>query len=210
MTSPFITYLVLIIGILPGMHSAFAQEQSCIKVQFIYGSKPAKAYRSSEKKWFGGKMGGHVGIEKDNNQFISFEGNDRFHPIDHIRKRHCKYCILDADAFWGIMGTPGDSVQKTTIIIPVSLRQKLFLDSLSAAYVQQPPYDYSVFGMRCASATYEILAQLGIEKSMNYRSTCLKILYPKRLRKKLLKQARKNGWAVIRQEGSARRIWERD
>src|SRR6476619_3977037 len=67
-----------------------ASAQYVIKVQFIHGSKPKKEYRQTEKKWFGGVMGGHTGIEINPDQFLSFEGNDRFHPIDHSKKRHCR------------------------------------------------------------------------------------------------------------------------
>jgi len=184
--------------------------QDVIRVQFIHGSKPKKEYRQTEKKWFGGLMGGHAGIENEPDQFLSFEGNDRFHPIDHAKKRHCRYRLLNAQEFWSIMGTSGDSVRKTTIIIPVDSCQKMMLDSLVDSYVQHPPYDYSVFGMRCASATYEILGQLDILKPLSYRNTCLRIFYPKILRKKLLKKAAKNGWIVERSAGSERRRWEKD
>ncbi|MFL5774245.1 MAG: hypothetical protein ACJ75F_13875, partial [Flavisolibacter sp.] len=124
--------------------------QDVIRVQFIHGSKPKKEYRHTEKKWFGGIMGGHAGIELNTNEFLSFEGNDRFHPIDHSKKRHCCYRLLNAKDFWSIMGTSGDSVRKTTIIIPVNSSQKMMLDSLAETYVLHAPYDYSVFGMRCA------------------------------------------------------------
>lgn len=189
---------------------SFAQDTPVIKVHFIYGSKPSKQYRAVEKKWFGGIMGGHTGIEKDKNQFLSFEGNDKFHPIDHVNKRHCRYLLRSEQEFWDGMGSPGDSVKKVTVIIPINAEQKILLDRIAAAYVQYPPYDYSIFGMRCASATYEILAQLGIVKPYRYRGTCLRIFYPKILRKKLLKRAVKNGWTVTNQEGSHRRIWEKD
>jgi hypothetical protein len=184
--------------------------QDVIRVQFIHGSKPKKEYRHTEKKWFGGIMGGHAGIELNTNEFLSFEGNDRFHPIDHSKKRHCCYRLLNAKDFWSIMGTSGDSVRKTTIIIPVNSSQKMMLDSLAETYVLHAPYDYSVFGMRCASATYEILDQLGIVKPHSYHYTALRIFYPKILRKKLLKQATKNGWVVERTEGSDKRKWEKD
>ena len=203
-----IFYCIVLSLVLPG--PIYSQETTFIKVQFIYGSKPLKEFRQVEKKWFGGIKGGHAGIEKDNDQFLSFEGNDKFHPIDHVRKRHCRYKLLPAKEFWSIMGSDGDSVKKATIVIPVTPEQKMLLDSIAAAYVEYPPYDYSVFGMRCASATYEVLAQLGIVKSHNYRYTCLRIFYPKILRRKILKKAAKENWVVIKKEGSVRRKWEKD
>ncbi len=187
---------------------ACAQDTNTIKVQFIYGSKPLRKFRDTEKKWFGGLLGGHAGIEISPGKFLSFEGNDKFHPIDHRYQRHCRYRVLSTNEFWNAMGSSGDSVKKATISIPVNHHQINTLDSLAAAYVRKPPYDYSFFGMRCASATYEVLGQLGLVKPHSYRGTCLRIFYPKQLRKQLMAQAQRKGWTVIKQEGSTRRKWE--
>ncbi|WP_276481689.1 hypothetical protein [Paraflavitalea pollutisoli] len=96
------------------------------------------------------------------------------------------------------------------IVIPVTMPQKQLFDSLSIAYQQQTPYDYALFGMRCGSAAYEILARLDLLKRYPPKKTALKIFYPKKLRKRLLKQASSQDWTVIRQEGTPKRRWERD
>jgi hypothetical protein len=179
-------------------------------VQFIYGSKPFKKYRATEKKWFGGMPGGHVGIECDPGRFLSFEGKGKYHLFGRKKNRHSIYKVLNAREFWDIMGTSGDSVKKLTVVIPVSRRQKEILDSLGTGYLRQTPYDYALFGMRCASATYEVLAQMGIVRQFGYRRTCMKIFYPRRIRKRLLSQARTKGWHFQQQKGTARRKWERD
>src|SRR4051812_35120801 len=108
-------------------YAASAQDTQSIRVQFLYGSKPLKKYKSSERKWFGGMAGGHTGIQIDSNSFLSFEGTGRFHPINHRRTKHSSYKILNAQAFWDIMGTPGDEVKKATITIPVTGAQKKLL-----------------------------------------------------------------------------------
>jgi len=51
----------------------YSQDSSCIRVQFLYGSKPNNKYKDTGKKWFGGILGGHVGIEGDTGRFYSFE-----------------------------------------------------------------------------------------------------------------------------------------
>lgn len=59
--------------------------------------------------------------------------------------------------------------------------------------------------MRCAAATYDILSQLGVVKRYPLKSIYWKIFYPKLLRLRLYAKAKENGWAVIKQEGSAKR-----
>jgi hypothetical protein len=49
-----------------------AQDSVYLKVHFLYGSKPKKRYQDSEPKWFGGILGGHVGIEGDTNEVVIF------------------------------------------------------------------------------------------------------------------------------------------
>ena len=96
------------------------------------------------------------------------------------------------------------------MIIPVSQSQLIKLDSICKVYCAHAPYDYALFGMRCGAATYDVLAQIGIVKTYSYKKTFLKIFYPRILREKLLKEAQQNGWEVIRQEGTNRRVWEKD
>ncbi|WP_315824161.1 hypothetical protein [Paraflavitalea speifideaquila] len=73
----------------------------------------------------------------------------------------------------------------------------------------QTPYDYALVGMRCGSASYEILGQLGILPGYSRKKTVLKIFYPKNCGKDYSK-AVANGWTIQRQEGSHKRKWEKD
>jgi hypothetical protein len=189
--------------------SVFSQDTTFIKVHFLYGSKPLKQYKSTEKKWFGGILGGHTGIEGDSGKAFSFELKGKQHLFSK-KKKNSIYKIASLNEFWDIMGTDGDSVKKTTIIIPLTAHQKQKFDSITTAYVAETPYDYAVFGMRCGASTYEILAQLGLVKQYSFTKTYLKIFYPRKLRKRLLTKSEKNGWNIIRKEGSAKRKWERD
>jgi len=108
------------------------------------------------------------------------------------------------------MKTKEDSLKKATIIIPITGKQKHKFDSITTAYLNKVPYCYAVFGMRCASSTYEILAQMGILPQYSHFKTYMKIFYPRRLRKRLLARAEKYNWAVIQKEGTPKRKWEKD
>jgi len=178
-------------------------------VQFLYGSKPIKKYKDSEKKWFGGKLGGHVGIEGEPGKFYSFEkvGNNK---IFNGKPTNSDYKLENEEVFWNVMKTKEDSLKKTTIIIPITIEQKQKFDSITCEYLKEVPYCYAVFGMRCGSSTYEILAQMGILPEYSHFKTYMKIFYPRRLRKRLLSRAQENSWIVIRQEGTPKRKWEKD
>jgi len=189
---------------------AYGQDSSFIKVQFIYGSKPLKAYKSTEKKWFGGLPGGHVGIETDDQQVLDFHHYKSFHVFATKKNKHSRFMLKPAYEFWSCFGTPAEAVKKATVVIPVSKAQKQRFDSIANEYLSNTPYDYALFGMRCAAATYDILGQLGIVEAYPVSRTSMKIFYPKKLRKKLIAEARENGWAVIKQEGSPKRKWEQD
>jgi hypothetical protein len=188
---------------------SYCQDTSCIKVQFLYGSKPHKKYKDTEQKWFGGIPGGHVGIEGDSGKFYSFEiiGKNK---IFNGKRDNSAYKLVTEEEFWNVMKTREDSLKKATIIIPITEVQKNKFDSITTDYLKQVPYCYAVFGMRCASSTYEILAQMDILPEYSHFKTYMKIFYPRRLRKRLLSKAEKNNWNVLRQQGTPKRKWEKD
>jgi len=188
----------------------FAQDSDYIKVQFIYGSKPLKMYRETEKKWFGGIAGGHVGIEADNNLVFDFHHEKGFHLFESNTNKHSRFLLRPVNEFWTGFGSPEQAVKKATVIIPVSCEQKQRFDSIRNSYLTNTPYDYAFLGMRCAAATYDILGQLGIVERYPRRTTYFKIFYPKLLRQRLYAKAKENGWAVIKQEGTPTRKWEQD
>jgi hypothetical protein len=187
-----------------------SQDESLIFVHFLYGSKPSKQHKETEGKWFGGRLGGHVGIETGNDSVLNFTRQGKLHLFSSARHRNSRYVINTTNDFWGIFRTNGSAVKKTTIGVPISKKQKQVLDSVLAVYVAQTPYDYAFFGMRCGAATYDILAQLGIMRSLSRSGTYMKIFYPRKLRKRLLKMARQNNWEVILKEGAITRRWEQD
>ena len=101
-------------------------------------------------------------------------------------------------------------MKKAIVYVPITNDQKKLFDSISAAYVVQTPYDYAFFGMRCGAATYEILGQLNILPKYSNGHTSRMIFYPKKLRKRLFKMAKANGWKVEHFEGAKKRKWEKD
>lgn len=183
--------------------------QDSIRVQFIYGSRPLKKYKAEEKKWFGGILGGHVGIEGDSGKFYSFEIHGK-NKIFNGKANNSIYKIETAQEFWSIMKTKEDSLKITTVVVPITAEQKQKFDSITSAYYRQVPYSYSIFGMRCGASTYDILAQMGFFPRYSRFKTCMKIFYPGRLRKRLLIRAKENNWTIIRKQGTPKRKWERD
>lgn len=190
--------------------TACAQDTIFIKIHFLYGSKPKKEYKGEEPKWFGGVLGGHVGIEGDSDKIVNFLPSGKFHWFAKKDNRHSAYAVHSVSSFYAILGGNPDSVKKAVVYIPVTKEQKQKFDSIAAAYLNQTPYDYAFIGMRCGAATQDILGQLGIMPAYSYSKTYRKIFYPKKLRKRLFKKAAANGWVIVRRSGSGKRKWEKD
>ena len=201
--------LILVCFTLSIAFCSYSSDSSYIKIHFLYGSKPKKEFKATEGKWFGGLHGGHVGIEYDTNKIIDFVPSGKFHYVEKHNNRHSSFTEHDTTSFWEIFGSHTDSMKKMTIIIPIASHQKKKLDSLVKAYFKETPYDYAFVGMRCAAASYDILAQIGVTKKYSRRRTYRKNFYPKRTRKKLVRLAKRNNWRIIKKEGSLRRKWER-
>lgn len=188
-----------------------SQDTTFLKVHFLYGSKPLKGDKSKEQKWFGGILGGHVGIEVEHDKVLNFlPSRESFHWFTNKKDKHSTYAIHSVPSFYAVFGEHPDSVKKVIIYIPITTQQKETFDSIVSAYIGHAPYDYAFFGMRCGAATYEILAQLAILPSYSYRKTSRKIFYPRKLRKRLFRMAKDNNWKIIKQEGVKGRKWEKD
>jgi hypothetical protein len=190
--------------------SCNAQDTTFVKVHFLYGSKPKREFKSSERKWFGGVLGGHVGLESEVDQVVSFMRAGKVHWFASRKNPLSRYAIHTTQRFYSIFRYNADSVKKAIVYIPISRSQKQKLDSLISSYVANTPYDYAFFGMRCGAATYDLLARLDILKRYSYRKTYRRIFYPRRLRKRIFKKATENSWRVEITNGSRTRKWERD
>ncbi len=184
--------------------------QPTITVHFLYGSKPAKGFEATEKRWFGGKRGGHVGIELAPDQVLNFGPSGKFHWFSHRRKLHSRFTERTVAETFGTLSRSEGSLQTVSIQIPVDSAQRGKLMDIRSGYLSNPPYDYAFLGMRCASASDEILASIGLTKPRNFWGTVLHNFRPRALRMRLLHKAEVYGWKVSRQTGSDHRIWEKD
>jgi hypothetical protein len=187
----------------------FAQDSTMLKVHFLYGSKPKKAFKHMQKKWFGGLIGGHAGIECGDGKILHFLPHGKFHKIAKPNK-HGRYVYNSYKDFYEILGGSIDSNQQTVVYIPVSMQQKQKYDSIVNAYTSNTPYDYAFIGYRCGSATYDGLSQLGILPRYNANAIKWKIFYPRKVRKRILRLAKKYHWHVETKRGCRSRKWERD
>jgi hypothetical protein len=181
-----------------------------ITVRFLYGSKPKPAHKSEQKRWFGGMLGGHVGIQYDESRYLSFFFEGRVHIFQHPRNPNGKYELQTDSAFNYIMDKDVDSVKTLVIYIPVTKSQKEKFLSICEAYINKTPYDYAFFGVRCASSTYDVLAQIGVVKKMKYFKMWRTIFYPRLLRYRLIHSAKKNHWEMVKKKGTHKRHWESD
>lgn len=66
-------------------------------------------------------------------------------------------------------------------------------------------------GMRCASAAADVLAQVGVlDKMYAGKGAKMEVFCPEILRTELFSMAKQRNWTVERQEGTLRRVWEKD
>ena len=191
-TSILIFYLIT-------SQSLFASDS--IRVLFVYGSKPKV---ESENKWFGGIHGGHVSVEYKG-AYISFLPDGSFHVVSK-KKKHSTFVLETEGAF--VFDT---TLSRYLIItIPIDSIQQRSFDSIAAQRLDSVPYDYAFFGMRCASAAYEMLSSAGIFPKMGLKNMVKKYFYPKLLRKELLRKAKRNKWTIVYRPGRKTRKWEKD
>jgi hypothetical protein len=184
--------------------STYCQAQdSSIVVHFLYGSKPARGFEHIEKKSFGGKKGGHVTIETGN-KIIGFQPKGTCHVFGSKKKAN-GYFRADDKEKW-----VKDTVSRkySSVIIPVSPAQYLKVQNTLHNYLEKRPYDYAVFGMRCAAATYDVLEDAGIVKKRSRFGKWASFFYPQLLRRRILKLAEKNNYAVVKHNGRKSRSWE--
>lgn len=179
--------------------------QQTIAVHFLYGSKPAKGYKGTEKKWFGGLKGGHVTIETGDS-IIGFQPGGNCHVFGKKEKAN-GYFIAKQKTNW-VKDTV--SLKYATVLIPVDENSYARVKTTLNNYLQKSPYDYAVFGMRCAAATYDVLEDAGIVKQRTKMGKWVSFFYPQLLRRRILKIAHEHNYAVVRTNGRATRVWEKE
>jgi hypothetical protein len=195
-------FLIALLFILSVYSSSAQFPPDTIKLNFLYGSVPSKGYKESEEKLFGGIKGGHVNIEANGKVLDFLSGNC---PILPENKKPTGGFCLNQSLYWDTATT-----KWVTIMVPVTREQLNQLDLLFYKYAQQTPYDYAVFGMRCAAATYDVLSEAGVVKKLSQKYNIVKNFYPKLLRKRMLKLAEEHNYPVIYHTGRPSRKWETD
>lgn len=185
--------------------------QSHIKVHFLYGSKPQKAFRNSEPKWFGGLHGGHVGIEYDSNKVFHFTLKKSFQWLPHSgASGNSQFVVQSVDSFYAHFGHAPKEVKKAVVNVPITPKQYQTLVHTIHSYLSSCPYDYALVGMRCASATAEVLQHIGVLQRKWSAFSCMKYPYPKSLRCTLFHMAQTKGWHCEIHAGTESRKWEKD
>jgi len=178
------------------------QAQKQVRVHFLYGSVPAKGFKDTEKKRFGGKKGGHVTLQLGDS-IIGFQPGGNCHVVATARPNG--YFRVDNAAKW-TRDTVGNKY--TSILIPVTEEQYAQISNRLRSYLDKAPYDYAVFGMRCAAATYDVLEGVGIVPGKSRSATWSSYFYPQLLRRKMLKLARQKNYAIVQHPGVKSRSWE--
>ena len=207
-------YLLLLTSLLGFFYLGHSQEISdftdTLHVRFLYGSKPKPEHKREQKRWFGGMLGGHVGVQYDSTRYLSFFYEGRAHIFQRKNRKNGRYDLQTDSAFNYIMDENVDSVKSLSIYIPITRIQREKFLSISDSYIKETPYDYAFFGVRCGSSTYDVLSHVGVLKHFSYFKMWTKIFYPKKLRWRLIRQAKKNKWRMLKKKGTHKRIWERD
>lgn len=194
---------VLITGLCFFIETVTAQQT--ITVHFLYGSKPAKGYGKAEAKWFGGKKGGHVTIEAGDS-IIGFQPGGNCHLFAKQKNPNGYFSAAQKQSW--IKDTT--TLKYTSIIIPVEEEEYLKVKTVLNNYLQKSPYDYAVFGMRCAAATYDVLEETGLVKKRSRIGKWISFFYPQLLRRRLLKIASVNNYSIIKNRGRNTRSWEKE
>lgn len=173
-------------------------------VEIIYGSKPKAA---GERHWFGGKLGGHIGLMIGNDSVMHFVPGGRV-AATNINSDTGKYLISGKRSFYRTFYC--DTTKTCRIFIPITLAQKQKLVKDATPFLKEGPYPYAFFGMRCAAACYHLLSLADVTKDLSRSRMTWKFFYPRKLRKFLFREAKTKGWIINETPGSTKRKWDHD
>lgn len=175
-------------------------------IHFMHGYLSGKQC-TDQQSTVGGWLGGHIELEVDSLVYgFEFADRERIH-----------YFARQDSAVFNSRFTrkPREAWQRetaaekiTSIRIPISDQQKQELLGKMELYHRQAPYDYALFGMRCASTAYALLAEAGILPRRPRMAYELNAFYQRQLRKRLVPWAQRNGLVVQTRDGIDCRSWE--
>ena len=204
---------------------------STIRVLCLYGSIPAKGWMGREPMYGPNTLinrtaklhGGHVGVEYAPGKVLSFQPlkytgiASSGHLITSSNKKNFNSCFrtYSETRMWNVLGNYYgniDSLRRAVFVIPVTAAQKKILDSLAGQYTRESPYDYAFLGMRCASATYDVLQAAGIVPEYKHE-LWYNVFTTRQFRYLLYREYLHNkdkGWQLYTCKGSVSRKWEKD
>ena len=182
----------------------YAQDTLYATVHVIYGSKPKAP---GETSWFGGKLGGHVGLEIAPDRVIHFNPAGQ---VKAFRRKSSPGNFVEStvEGFYCTFGC--DTVKTLQVHIPITTAGSDSLAVISNRFLEQAPYPYAFFGMRCAAACYHLLSVASVFPEKSEGKMLRRFFYPRRLRKFVLKEAKRQHWTVIQTQGTQRRKWDHD
>lgn len=193
--------LLLLLLILPSIGRA---QTDTLVVEVIYGSRPID---KNERSWFGGKLGGHIGLRIGEDSVMHFVPGGRV-AATNINSDTGRYLLSSDRNFYRTFYC--DTTKTCRIFIPVSSTQKQQLLKDAKPFLKEGPYPYAFFGMRCAAACYHLLSLADVTKDRSRSSMTWKFIYPRKLRKFLFKEAKAKGWKIMTTPGSSKRKWDHD
>lgn len=193
---------LLLLFLLFGTWNLYSQDT--LIAYFIYGSKPAA---SNENKWFGGKLGGHVGLGVSADSIYHFNPGGKVKAFGSKSPKGRWNRSTEAD-FLCTFGCDSNKILK--IYIPVTHEKWLEVIETGEYFLANSPYPYAFFGMRCTAACYHLLSVASITETASKSRMIRKNFYPRKLRKRLLKQAKENNWKTVLTEGRTSRKWDHD
>lgn len=196
MKSLFITLILLPFSVI--------SQTDTLVVEVIYGSKPID---KNERHWFGGKLGGHIGLRIGSDSVMHFVPGGRV-AATNINSDTGKYLISSERSFYRTFYC--DTTKTCRIFIPITSSQKQKLLKDAGPFLKDGPYPYAFFGMRCAAACYHLLSLADVTKDLSRSRMTWKFFYPRKLRKFLFKEAKTAAWVIRETSGSTKRKWDHD
>ena len=180
-----------------------------IVVHFLHGFVPKSQYKNTEPTIRGGLWGGHIFIQIKHLIY----GFETFHDDDfHIfpRMDYRKFNSMLKKERLTDWQKNAHNNKFTSFEIPLTNPRFIYLRNVLKQYRKKPPFDYALFGMRCTSFTHYILTKAKVCHSRGFIDSVIRYPYPRKLRKKLMRKALRNGWRITQTPGTDHRIWEND
>ena len=178
--------------------------QDTLTFYCVYGSKP-KA--KGESSWFGGKLGGHIGLGINADTVFHFNPRGPVYALN----RNSPLGVWRKNSAADFLCTFGcDSVKTLIVKIPVDHTKWVKVREKGLEFIKKSPYEYAFFGMRCTAACYHLLSIADVYPELSKRKMTNKFFYPRKLRRKLLEDPRNSGWIISREPGRTTRKWDHD